>query len=349
MEVIILLTPGFPENENDSTCLPAFQQFALAVKSNFPQLELIIITMHYPFISKEYFWNGMKVIAIGGKNKRHLWNLITRKKTLKVLEEVLKKKFINGLLSLWCTDAALIGNTFSKKYCIPHYIWIIGQDAKKENNLVSKIKPHADQLIAMSDFLKKDFYKNHNILPKYTVENGINETIFPKFNSGERKIDVLGAGSLIPLKNYSLFIDIIHEVRKTIPLIQAVMVGDGKEFDMLQLKIEQLSLKNNISLKGSVSHSATLEFMSQSKVFLHTSKYEGNSTVLMEALYSGCQVISTCPLSEKALDNLFILSTAKEMVTQLISILSDKHNKQPSQITFNTMNDSAKKIVNLFK
>lgn len=348
MGAIILITPGFPENEKDTTCLPAFQQFALAVRSNFPSLELIIVSMHYPFATKEYYWHGIRVIAIGGKNKRHFWNLWTRRKTRKALEKIKTKFTIKGLLSLWCTDTALIGNRFSLKHSLPHFIWIIGQDAKKDNALVSKINPRPEQLIAMSDFLKLEFYKNHGILPKHTIENGISESIFPPFNTGERTIDILGAGSLIPLKNYSLFIEIIFELKQTIPNIKVILIGSGEQSELLRSKIELLDLQNTIHLKGALSHYETLQFMSQSKVFLHTSTYEGNSTVLMEALYSGCSVVSTCALSEKQVPHLFIMTSKQDLVLKLQALLSNENKLKPTAVIFNTMKESAKKIIQLF-
>jgi glycosyltransferase involved in cell wall biosynthesis len=348
MGAIILITPGFPENEKDTACLPSIQQFALAIRSNFPSLELIIVSMHYPFEQREYLWNGIRVIAIGGKNKRFFWNLLTRRKTLNALKKIKSEQTIKGLISLWCTDAALMGNQFSLKYGYPHYIWIIGQDAKKDNTLVSKIKPQPEQLIAMSYFLKTEFYKNHGIIPKYTIENGINEAVFPAFNAEERSIHVLGAGSLIPLKNYSLFVELIFELKKTFPLIKSMLIGGGEQFEVLRLKIEELELQNNIQLKGAVSHFETLQFMSQSKIFLHTSTYEGNSTVLMEALYSGCSVVSTCALSERAVPHLYIRSAKKDLTSKLKELLSIENQLPPSAIIFNTMNDSAKKIIQLF-
>jgi hypothetical protein len=87
--------------------------------------------------------------------------------------------------------------------------------------------------------------------------------------------------------------------------------------------------------------------MNNSKLFLHTSNYEGNSTVLMEALYSGCYTFSRRPLSNKEVPQLFIRERKLEFVTDMIEILSRKEINH-KRITFNTMDDTAKKIINLF-
>ncbi len=343
---LIIVTPGFPTNEQDTSCLPAFQQFALSLKDQFPQNNLVIVSFQYPFEQKEYKWNGIDVIALGGKNKSKLFRLMVWLKAYRILKKIKQKNTIIGIVSLWATECALVAGKFAKKNNLKHLIWIIGQDAKAINKYVARIKPEPTQLVAMSDFLKDEFSKNHRITPAYVVENGIKESIFPEFNNSERPIDIFGAGSLIPLKNYSLFIELIAEIKPVLPHVKAAIAGGGEEEAHLRNLIIKLDLQNNIELLGAKSHPETLALMNQSKVFLHTSNYEGNSTVLMEALYSGCKVISTCPLSHKQTENLFIETDRIKLKNKLLEMLS--HDQQaPKRIVFNTMNGSAKRIVDL--
>ena len=85
--------------------------------------------------------------------------------------------------------------------------------------------------------------------------------------------------------------------------------------------------------------------MNQSKLFLHTSHYEGNSTVLMEALHSGCQVVSTQQLSVSEVKSLYTKRSKTELVNIVIDLLNE--NKSSERVTFNTMDDSAKQIMQL--
>ena len=87
--------------------------------------------------------------------------------------------------------------------------------------------------------------------------------------------------------------------------------------------------------------------MNQSKIFLHTSEYEGNSTVLMEALYSGCFSISSQALSNSETFNLQVLSTKSDFVTA-IKYRLEHPTTETQRICFNTMDTSAKKILDLF-
>jgi glycosyltransferase involved in cell wall biosynthesis len=342
---IILLTPGFPSDESDTSTLPAFQQFALSLSKQYPLCKLIIVSLDYPFIKKEYLWKGIPVYALAGKNRGSIHRILLYFRANALLKKISRRFSIKGIISLWLTDCAYLGEKFSKRKKIPHVIWIIGQDAKPGNKFVNRINPSPGQLVAMSDFLRAEFLKNYHIRASYVIENGISESIFPPLNTSTRPIDILGAGSLIPLKNYSLFIRLISELRNAFPNIQAQIAGEGEEFDKLKKMIIQSGLEKNLRLLGARPHSETLELMNQSRIFLHTSLYEGNSTVLMEALYSGCQVVSTQSLSEAPVENLFVSADRIALVQQLSTLLNQ--TPVPRQVLFNTMDRSAKKIMDL--
>ncbi len=341
-----MLTPGFPKDEEDTSCLPAFQQFALSVKAEFPQYRLIIVSFQYPFEKRRYQWKGIEVIALGGRNRNKLFRLFTWMEARKALEEIHRSHQVLGLISLWMTECALVANRFAKKHQLRHMIWIIGQDAKAGNSYVKRTKPVASQLIAMSDFLKDEFYKNYGIMPKHVMENGINANTFPELNTGERSVDVFGAGSLIPLKNYRLFIELMAELKQDYPQIKAQIAGGGEEKEILQKLVKELGLESNVRLSGPQSHAETLVWMNQSKVFLHTSHYEGNSTVLMEALYSGCRVMSTCALSHRETENLFVSTDRAQLKQQLLLALQDDQHAT-RRVVFNTMNETARRMVAL--
>ncbi|MES2515732.1 MAG: glycosyltransferase family 4 protein [Bacteroidota bacterium] len=342
---IVIVTPGFPENENDTTCLPAFQQFALALKHNFSDFKFVFITLQYPFKKGLYSWNGIDVHAIGGKNKKHIFGLNTKRLASQKLNELKETCSIKGLISLWCIDTALVANKFALENNLKHMIWIIGQDAKTTNGFIKKIRPKPEQLMAMSDFLKDEFKKNHLIDPQHVVTNGINPKLFEPLNTAHRAIDIFGAGYLSPLKNYSLFIGVIIEVVKKHPLLNVKIAGEGEEKKLLSNLISQHNLQHNIELLGAKSHKETLGLMNQSRLFLHTSHYEGNSTVLMEALFSGCKVVSTQKLGNDPVKNLHINTDKASLVSFILDLLSEK--EETERVTFNTMGDSAKKIMAL--
>jgi hypothetical protein len=346
MNVFVIVTPGFPKDETDTTCLPAFQQFALSLKKLYPTTALIVLSFQYPFEKKEYLWHGIKVISLGGKNQGGFKRIYTWIKAKAALKKTAKQNSIIGLVSLWIGECAYVANNFAKKNQIKHFTWIIGQDARKENKYVGRVRPRSGQLMAMSDFLKDEFFRNHGIHPAYVIENGVNTSVFPMLNTGKREIDILGVGSLSSLKNYTLFIEVVAEVKKIFPGVKAAIAGTGEEEAQLKNLAGKLSLQNNLVFLGSLPHTQIFDCMNNSRLFLHTSRYEGNSTVLMEALCSGCQVISTCALSHAPVKNLSVRASKEDLIKSSLELLQE--NKTPEKIIFNTMDRSAEKIMNLF-
>jgi glycosyltransferase involved in cell wall biosynthesis len=344
-KTLIVVTPGFPESEADTTCLPAFQQFVSLLKKT--EYNIIVVSLHYPFKKNRYYWNGIPVFAIGGSNKGRFIGIRTRFLAYRTLLKLHQENELIGILSLWCIDSALVANRFSLKYQVKHFIWIIGQDAKQSNGYVKRINPLAKQLIAMSDFLKVEFYKNHHVLPQHVVKNGINELVFEPLNTSNRPIDVFGAGNLTSLKNYELFIEVIAEVIKYHPQLVVKIAGKGEQEVYLNDCIVTHNLQNNLQLIGEVKHDEVLKLMNQSKIFLHTSQYEGNSTVLMEALYNGCEVVSTQSLSMKSIPRLYVESSRQDLVKKLNELLNA--NKPAVRVIFNTMNDSVNNMLGLFE
>lgn len=347
MKTFVILSPGFPADENESTCLPAIQHFVLCLKRNYPDVNFVIITFQYPYQKKEYFWHSIKVISIGGANKSGINRLLTWLNVYKTLNKIRKVKGEFSLLSLWLSECALVGKFYGKLNHMKHYVWLQGQDAKTSNQYVKMIRPKANELIAISDFIQEEVFKNHGIKPFLVAQNGVNEESFPDFNSGDRKIDVLGVGSLTSLKNYSLFLDIISEIGSKIPELNVVIVGIGEEENMLKEKVKSLNLQNNVTFAGQLSHPEVFKLMSNSKAFLHTSSYEGNSTVLIEALYSGCFVVSTQPLSNLSTKNLTVTTKKEELINGLLMRLLDTETRH-ERIIFNKMDDTAKKIFKLY-
>lgn len=343
---LIIFSPGFAENEGDTTCIPALQQFVLEMKKLRPDIKLKVFSLHYPFSSGNYRWNGVECYSFGGKNRGGIYGLFLRRKVKKHLASLIQHNDVLALLSIWMLDCALIAEELGREFGLRHFCWMHGQDALVGNRHVKNIRPQPEQIIAISDLLQKEFAKNYGIKAAHIIENGITEELFPKFNASERVIDIIGVGSLIPLKNYSGFVDVVSELKKQFPNINAVIVGDGPDREMIHQKISAMELDSNIILTGSIPHQEVLKLMSQSKILLHTSTYEGSSGVIMEALYSGCFVVTNFSISLRAVKNVQIATNINEMIRDIALILENKELKQ-ERVIYNTMKHSAQKIISL--
>jgi glycosyltransferase involved in cell wall biosynthesis len=154
-------------------------------------------------------------------------------------------------------------------------------------------------------------------------------------------------GSLIPLKQYSVFIEILGLVKKYLPEVRAALCGKGPEESALKDMIRQNDLQNNIILAGELSHREVLEYMAKSKIFLHTSSYEGICVSCIEALYAGTHVLSFVRLMNDPIPHWHILSEKYQMVDKIRNILSGPEIEYNAVKTF-TIQESVQNIVQLF-
>lgn len=344
--VLIILIPGFAKNEADTTCLPFAQSLIKEINKDFAFIKIIILSFQYPFTKREYLWHNNRVIPFGGKDKgklarRLLWLRVWRK-----LKQINIDNNIVGLFSFWYGECAFLGNRFGKKFGIKHYCWILGQDARCNNKYVRRINLQSGELIANSDFVADEFFKNYLIRPFHIIPNGIDKELFTNV-SYERTIDILGVGSLIKLKQFDLFINCIAEVRKKITGIESVISGKGQEEQFLDNMIKELNLQNNVSLTGEIQHNEVLKLMQQSRVLLHPSSYEGFSMACLEALYAGCHVISFCKPMSTDFEHWHIVNTKENMTKRAIDILMLSDIEHEPVMPY-SIRETAASIIKLF-
>jgi glycosyltransferase involved in cell wall biosynthesis len=300
----------------------------------------------YPFITSSYQWNKNKVISFNGWKKKGFKKLFKWLIIWIRMGKIKRNNKMVGLFSLWCNECAYLGNRFAKRNYLAHFCWIQGQDAKKENNYVRRIKPSATELVAISDFIQKEFEKNHSVRPEHVIPVGIRLVEFLRGN-GVKDIDLLGVGSLISLKQYHLFIEVIYSVKQHFPGIKAVLCGKGPEENKLKMLIAKYGLQQNIELTGELPHGEILRIMNRSKVFLHTSNYEGLGVVCIEALYAGCHVISFVQPMHYDIEHWHIVQTKEEMIEKTQVIISNSGTLYKPVLTF-TIGESVKKIMQLY-
>ena len=343
---LLILTPGFPADEQDTSCLPSQQLLIKAIKRNFPSLKILIVTLQYPFVATEYEWDGIKVISFNNKTDKKSKRIVSWLKIWKELRKQNIENNITGIFSFWCTECAFIGKRFGQYYSIPHYNWILGQDAREDNKYIPLIRPKAGELVAISEFVAEEFYRNYGIKPAYVIPNGIDATLFSG-GPPQRDIDILCAGSLISLKQHDIFIDIVKVLTTITPGISALICGKGPEEKRLKKKTEELRLNDNLSFSGELEHTALLKTMQRSKILLHPSSYEGFSTVCLEALYAGAHVISFCKPMNESLPHWYIVKTKEEMIKKTLELLKNQ-SIEYRPICKYTMDDNAKAVMKLF-
>ena len=97
----------------------------------------------------------------------------------------------------------LFRSILSKKFGCQHICTLMGQDVKASNKYLIWLKKSKTKFIALSKNQAELFHKLTNKKVTETIHWGIDDQ---QMISQERDIDLLGVGSVIPLKNYSLLI-----------------------------------------------------------------------------------------------------------------------------------------------
>ncbi len=345
-KTIVILAPAFPANESESYWVPSQQLFVKTLKKNFPELNIIVLSFLYPYHKSKYSWHGIKVISFDGMHRRKIRRLFLFRSIWQTLKKIKKENNVIGLFSFWCRECALIGKWFGKWHKVKHFCWVCGQDARKINKMIKFIRPKAEELVAMSNFLVNEFHKNHGIRPAHIIHNAIDPDSFSQIKA-KRDIDILGAGSFEPLKQYDVFTKIVKVVRQKMPDIKAYHCGIGVEKENVQSLIKELKLENNFQLLGGKPHAELMQLMQRTRVFLHPSRYEGFSTVCLEALYAGAHVVSFCDPMEGNIPHWHIVNTKEEMIEKVFEILQQPLTEYKSILVY-SMNDSVKAVMNLF-
>jgi glycosyltransferase involved in cell wall biosynthesis len=343
---LIILIPGFPADEDDTTCVPFPQAFVQNLKLLNPSLHITVLTFQYPFSKVIYEWHGVEVHAFNGRNKGRLNRLWMWGKVWVRLGKIFRSENVIGILSFWLGETALIAKYASKKYGVKSFTWLLGQDARRNNRYVSMIKPAPESLIALSDFLADEFHRNYGLRPRYIIPPGIDTGSYPA-RPPFRHIDVLAVGSLIPLKQYDQFIKIIAVMVRNYPGLKSVICGDGPDRERLQQLIHDLHLSNHIELLGELKHEKILEVMQDARILLHPSSYEGFSTVCAEALYAGAQVVSYCKPMNVDFEHFHIVETMDEMKDKAEELLKEPDLNGDRVLTF-SIGEVCKSILSLY-
>lgn len=285
---ILFLTPGFPADEHDFNCIPPLQEFLLKFRSVYPASKISVISFQYPYQNKQYIWNEIKVNPLGGKNKIYkkifLWYSAIRR-----AKEINRLNKVDVIHSLWLGECAIIGNIMSKKFDCKHICTLMGQDVKPQNRYLKRLKDKKIKIIALSKNQADQFLKLTNRKVDETIHWGIDDQ---PASIIERDIDLLAVGSLIPLKNYSLFVRLVCEIVKINPDIKCKLAGAGPELSILKAMAIEEGIEKNIEFTGLLNRTEIFKLMQRSKILIHPSKFEGFGYVFAEALANGMYIVS---------------------------------------------------------
>lgn len=185
-------------------------------------------------------------------------------------------------------------DTFSKK--LDKY----GREIRVLKKVQTFVANQAEKIIVPSKYLR-GIISNWGINNKkiHVVYNGVN----PDCGSGSKEVLrqllqchgelVVSAGRLIPIKNYPALIKAISAIRKKLPKIKLVIIGEGPEQKNIEECIRKEKANDYVTLTGALAQDVLFQYMRASDLFVLNSIHETFPHVILEAMAAGTPIVAT--------------------------------------------------------
>lgn len=285
---VVWIIPGFAASMEDDSCIPTTLELLKYIETN-KDIKVSVIALQYPFTSEKYQLFGTDIYPVNGQNKWYN-KLSVWKKAMRILKNLDNQHRIAVVHSFWLGETALIAQAFSKDKKIRHICTLMGQDVLTDNRHLRNKYLDKITFVALSQFQAAYFEKNAKRKVDAVIPFGLPKT---ELSGLEKKYDIIGVGSLIPVKNYRMWIEIIESVKASYPNLKAILVGHGEELEELKALSQRKNLVSTIQFFGQQKRTEVLKLIEQSRIFLHTSKHEGQGYVFMEAMSKKIPILST--------------------------------------------------------
>ena len=140
---------------------------------------------------------------------------------------------------------------------------------------------------------------------------------------------LLFIGRIVHEKNIGFLLEVLAEIRSTIPDVLFTLAGEGPAEEHLRREVGRLGLNDNLHFIGNLpSLQDLLDCYCSADVFIFASRTETQGLVLLEAMALGVPVVSTarmgtCDILAPARGALVSDESVKEFSEKVVSILKD--------------------------
>lgn len=196
-----------------------------------------------------------------------------------------------------------------KKYQIPFVVMTYGMEInswlkteKTKKDLLS-VCEQAASVFVINEEIKNELdsrLRGNGVAPEVVASKFVK--MYPgvdEFYSQGTEVRVQGTGRtivslcrLVHRKGIDVVINAINEIKKTIPNIKYIIIGDGPEKTALEQQVKKLDLQNNVEFLGKVSREKIREVFRLADLFVLTPRneegnMEGFGIVYLEAALAG--------------------------------------------------------------
>ncbi|BBM48718.1 group 1 glycosyl transferase [Leptotrichia wadei] len=258
--------------------------------------------VNYEFLFDNY--NGKSKII------KEIYRLRTKTTYLKKVEKIIEEKKYDVIIDY--SSNLLKYKNFDIK--VPIFAWIhfsLTFGEKLSGEKVEKYKKQYkkyDKILSICDTMRDEFVEILG-MDKTKVElvyNPINleiirkkaEDVNPKYGNYLKEDYFLQVSRLTQQKQPEHLVDIYYKLKQRGIKEKLYFIGNGEKVKLIRQKIKEYNLEDDIILLGQIEN--PYPFFKNAKLFLHTAKYEGLPTVLLESLAFGTPVVAyDCPTGPK--------------------------------------------------
>jgi|688.fasta_scaffold71603_2 glycosyltransferase involved in cell wall biosynthesis len=217
---------------------------------------------------------------------------------------------------------------------------------KLKRNLIVSTLRKAKLVVAVSPFLEKQILKVephlvHTVLP-LPVDL---ELFFPEKRNLKKDhytfIHVSGLDE--KFKNVKGIVEAFSRVRKNYGHVELKIVTDG-DAEYLQKFIDENQMHDGVEILENLSHAAVAQAYRESDCFVLFSEFETYSCVLIEALSSGLQIITTQVGIAHDLDDRIIQIVPRQDVHALATTMENRILTAPTESNRRALTDIAKRF-----
>lgn len=161
----------------------------------------------------------------------------------------------------------------------------------------------ADNIVAISQYLKKRAEDNGVKCPIEIIPNGVDTDIFSKEMSGverqERRVNLnFKEDDIILVHTGRLnYKNSLENIIKALPLLEArvkfLSIGQGEELEKLKKIAQELKVSDRVIFHDFVPQAELVNFLKMSDIFIRPSLSEGLGSSFLEAMAAGVLVIAT--------------------------------------------------------
>lgn len=325
----------------------------MLVVPEFGEICEVLEKKNIPYIIQNFNWwcgvlpklpkNRFKRIIAIGRNWRLYHN--HKKNNLKYLK-FLKEKTANFDPDFIYSNSSVFnfGLLYGKQYNIPH-IWYLRESQEQyylkwfyRVTYINKTFNTSEIILAVSNFLKENYYKKNKIQNIKVLYNGVlgvqdllklDQLRKAKFENKSENLVFGIVGLLHAKKGQEDAIRAFNIVIEQYPDSKLLIVGLGDQTPLKKL-VKELKLTGSVEFWGHISD--PFEAFIEMDVCLMCSRMEGLGRVTIEAMASNIPVIGykeggTVELIEENINGMFYETDYKELAAKMIYMIKNKEQR----------------------